>query len=107
MGRYHPAQHDSFIRCKETSCGTKNAPKGVPAYENECWRCGKTLDEKPDVGDVVTVDIVDEDDNGNAVGKTVGGFVLFLDDDVIGIETTVEVVEVSSNFGHAEIIQND
>lgn len=105
MARYNPATHDSFIRCPKDRCGVKNAPKGTYEYENECWRCGASLGGKPTVGDEVEVTIVDEDEDGRPIGKTDGGFVLFLEAETSAIDCLVEVTSVSQNFGRAEFIK--
>ena len=104
MGRYHPGTHDSFIKCDEPRCGASNAPEGSPEYDTECWRCGEPLGGKPEIGDEVVVDIVDEDPDGTAVGKTEGGFVLFLDEEVPTLEATVRVTELNGTSGKAEVI---
>lgn len=105
MGRYHPAEHDSFVRCDSRRCGAKNAPEGTPEFDTECWRCGEPLDVKPQVGDVVEVDIVDETDDGRAVCKTDGGFVLFLDEDCSSIEARVRVTEIEETSGSATLVE--
>lgn len=104
MGRYHPAIHDSAIKCENPRCGVKNAPQGSEEYDPECWRCGESLDGRPEVGDVVDVDIVDVNDEGHSVAKTEEGFVLFLDQEVASIEATVEVTEIDSTAGQATVI---
>lgn len=106
MGRYHPAKHDSFIKCETDRCGVKNAPDDSQEYDTECWRCGEPLDGKPQEGDELVVDIIDEGGDGTLVTKTEGGFVLFLDEkDVAAIQAKVRVVEVSDTSGQAEFIE--
>lgn len=105
MGRYNPASHEKFIRCPKDRCGVKNAPKGTYEYQNECWRCGADLGGKPSVGDEVIVTVVDEDEDGRPIGKTEGGFVLFIDTEETAIDCRVKVTEISPNFGRAEFIE--
>lgn len=105
MGRYHPAKHDTFIRCDNSRCSAKNAPEDTPEFDPECYRCDEPLDAKPQVGDVVDVDVVDERNDGTHVCKTDNGFVLFLDDEEYpGIEATVRVTEVKDTSGTAELV---
>ncbi|MFP9190740.1 TRAM domain-containing protein [Natronosalvus vescus] len=104
MGRYQPGQHDSFIKCDTPRCGANNAPEGTAAYDTDCWRCGEPLGGKPEPGDEVIVDIVDEKHDGTLVCKTEGGFVLFLEAEVTGIQATVRVTEVDETAGQAELV---
>jgi len=104
MGRYHATRHDTSIKCENSRCGVLNAPDTSPEYDPECWRCGEPLDGKPEVGDVVSVDIVDVSDGGVSVGKTDGGFVLFLDRELSTIEAEVRVTEVSDTAGQATVV---
>ncbi len=104
MGRYHPSVHDSFIKCDQPRCGARNAPEESEEYDTECWRCGEPLDGKPQPGDEIVVDIVDEQDDGCAIGKTEGGFVLFLDEELAALESTVRVTEVDETHGRATVI---
>lgn len=104
MARYQPSQHDSFIKCETSRCGANNAPEGTDAYKTDCWRCGESLSTKPQPGDEVVVDIVDEKHDGTLVCKTDGGFVLFLEDESAMIEATVRVVSVEGTHGQAELI---
>lgn len=108
MGRHHPAKHDTFIRCDNPRCGARNAPEESPEFDRECYRCGEPLDAKPEVGDVVDVDVVDETDDGTPVCKTEGGFVLFLEGvEYAGIEATVRVTEVEDTSGTAELVDEE
>lgn len=107
MGRYHPATHDGFIKCDEKRCGARNAPEDTPEYDPDCWRCGESLGGKPQPGDEMVVDVVDEADDGNAVCKTEGGFVLFLDQELSSLTAKVRVVDVGSTSGQAELIDAD
>lgn len=107
MGRYLPGEHETFIKCDTPRCGANNAPEGTPAYDTECWRCGEPLGGKPEPGDELTVDIVDEKPDGTLVCKTDGGFVLFLEEEVIGIQATVRVTEVEGTAGQAELVDPD
>lgn len=107
MGRYQPGRHDSFIKCDAPRCGAKNAPEDTAAYDTECWRCGEPLGGKPKPGDELVVDIVDEKRDGTLVCKTEGGFVLFLEADVTGIQATVRVTEVDDTAGQATLVESD
>lgn len=104
MGRYHPSIHDSSIKCEQDRCGVKNAPEGSDEFDANCWRCGEPLDARPEVGDILTVDIVDVDDDGGSIAKTEEGFVLFLDEELGVLEATVEVTEIESTSGQATVI---
>lgn len=105
MGRYTGSVHESALICDE--CRTKNAPERSDGFDAECWRCGELLvgDAKPEVGDVVEVDVVDLDSNGHSIGKMENGFVLFLDCEVAGVEAKVEVTEVAGSHGRAILIE--
>lgn len=105
VGRYHPGKHDSFIKCDAPRCGANNAPEGSAEYDTECWRCGKSLGGKPEPGDEVTVDIVDEKSDGTLVCKTESGFVLFLEEDISAIQATVRVTSVDETYGEAELVE--
>jgi len=105
VGRYHPGKHDSFIKCDTPRCGANNAPEGSAEYETDCWRCGEPLGGKPEPGEEVTVDIVDEKSDGTLVCKTESGFVLFLEEDIAAIEATVRVTTVDETHGEAELIE--
>lgn len=105
MGRYQPGTHDSFIKCDTPRCGANNAPEGSPEYDTDCWRCGESLSGKPQPGDEVTVDIVDEKPDGTLVCKTESGFVLFLEEDIVAIEATVRVLTVDETYGEAELVE--
>lgn len=105
MGRYHPSVHESSIKCTEPRCSVKNAPDGSTEYDPECWRCGEPLGGKPQTGDEIVVDIVDLDREGNSVGKTDSGFILFLDSEIGALEARVEVVSLEETSGQAEIIE--
>ena len=105
MGRYQPGQHDSFISCDAPRCGASNAPEGSPEYDTDCWRCGEPLGGKPEPGDTVHVDIVDEKADGTLVCKTESGFVLFLEADIAAIEATVRVTSVDETYGEAELVE--
>ncbi|MCU4741579.1 TRAM domain-containing protein [Halobacteria archaeon AArc-m2/3/4] len=107
MGRYQPGQHDSFIKCDTPRCGASNAPEGSPEYDADCWRCGESLGGKPEPGDEVVVDIVDEKHDGTLVCKTDGGFVLFLEAEVATIEAMVRVTSVDETHGQAELVDTD
>ncbi len=104
MGRYQPSKHDSFIKCETPRCGANNAPEGTVAYETTCWRCGESLGGKPQPGDELTVDIVDEKHDGTLVCKTDSGFVLFLEADTAAVEATVRVLSVDDTYGEAELV---
>ena len=106
MGRYQPGQHDSYIKCDAPRCGANNAPEGAAAYDTECWRCGEPLRGKPQPGDVLTVDVVDEKHDGTLVCKTDGGFVLFLEEEATGIQARVCVVSVEETHGQAELVRS-
>ncbi|WP_302083142.1 TRAM domain-containing protein [Salinibaculum rarum] len=105
MGRYNPREHDSFLRCEKEGCGARNAPADTVEYDTECWRCGEPLGGKPEVGDVVEVDVVDETERGEAVCKTKNGFVLFVNRELATIEATVQVTEVEETSGQAEVVE--
>lgn len=105
MGRYHPSVHDSSIKCDEQRCGVRNAPEGTDEYDPSCWRCGEPLDGRPEVGDIVDVDIVDLNDEGKSVAKTEGGFVLFLNKELASLEASVEVTSVEGTAGEASVIE--
>ncbi|WP_049891158.1 TRAM domain-containing protein [Natrinema versiforme] len=105
MGRYQPRKHDSFIKCDTRRCGANNAPEGSTEYDPDCWRCGESLGGKPEPGDEVTVDIVDEKADGTLVCKTESGFVLFLEADIAAIEATVRVTTVDETHGEADLVE--
>ncbi|RZV10912.1 hypothetical protein BDK88_2119 [Natrinema hispanicum] len=107
VGRYQPRTHDSFIKCETPRCGANNAPEGSTAYDTACWRCGESLGGKPDPGDEVTVDIVDEQADGTLVCKTESGFVLFLEADTAAIEATVRVTAIDETHGEAELVDTE
>ncbi|UHQ96132.1 TRAM domain-containing protein [Natrinema halophilum] len=105
MGRYQPGIHDSYIKCDTPRCGANNAPEESSEYDTDCWRCGEPLGGKPELGDTVAVDIVDEKSDGTLVCKTESGFVLFLEADISAIEATVRVTSVDETYGEAELIE--
>jgi len=98
MGRYHPTVHNTPVACTNDRCSAKNAPE---SDSRTCWRCDAPLRRKPEIGEQLTVDIVDETSDGRAIGKTESGFVLFLDTAVTGLEATVEVTSITANSGEA------
>ncbi len=104
MGRYHPRTHDTFIKCDTARCGAKNAPEGAAEYSSTCWRCGESLSGKPELGETITVDIVDEKPDGTLVCKTESGFVLFLEEDISAIQATVRVTSVDDTYGQADLV---
>lgn len=106
MARYHPGTHEKPVVCRTGTCGAKNAPPSAVDYDPTCWRCGDPLTPEPDVGDKVVVDIVDTDDMGNSVGKTDGGLVLFLDQDVAALEARVEITDIDTTSGQADVIES-
>ncbi len=90
---------------RDARCGANNAPEGTAEYDTECWRCGDPLGGKPEVGDEVTVDIVDRQSDGTLVCKTESGFVLFLEADIAAIEATVRVTTVEETHGEADLVE--
>ena len=107
MGRYLPGEHDSFLKCDTPRCGANNAPEGTTAYDTECWRCGEPLGGKPEPGDELTVDIVDEKHDGTLVCKTESGFVLFLEEETASpLQARVRVVSVDDTHGQAELLDS-
>lgn len=103
MGRYHPGTHNEPTVCSE--CQAKNAPRDTVEFDETCWRCDSQLVTALCEGDVVEVDIVDVGRNGNAVGKTDEGLVVFCDQPADGqLTATVEITEIEPSHGKATLL---
>lgn len=107
MGKFLESKHESFVKCK--SCHAKNAPAGSRDFEKYCYNCGVELDtEAPvDVGDRMEIFVNDMNREGDGVGRTEEGFVIFVEGVVPEEVVEVEVNSINDSSASADLISRD
>lgn len=107
MGKYLDSSHDSFVECKK--CHAKNAPPGSRDFEKYCYNCGVELDTEPpvDKGDRMEIFVDDMNEQGDGVGRTEEGFVIFVEGAVPEEVVKVEVKKLNDSSAVGKLLTRD